>query len=435
MFFPFNEKDNNISFMNKDIQSQLNAVIQAFDGLMYVCSPDYRVEFMNQRLIERTGHDGTGEPCYQALHDRADICPWCVNERVFKGETVRWEVQSPKDNRWYYIVNTPIYWGDGTVSKQAMILDITDRKEAEAALKLHQNHLEELVDRRTREWMTANEELQKTENRYQTIFAATSAATVIIEEDMTISLVNSSFEKQSGYAKVDVEGKKKWVEFVTEKDLEKMKRYHEMRRINPDLAPTRYEFRFRDRQGRFRDIDATIAMIPGTKQSVGSFMDVTDQKNAERELKTRGKELEKKTQHLEELNTALKVLLQRREEDKTFLETNVLANMRELVLPYVQKLKAVRSKAEQQAYLQIIETNLNNIVSPFLRTLTAHYADFTPTEIRVANLIREGKTTKEISGLLHVADRSVEFHRGNIRRKLGMKNKKANLRAFLLSLQ
>jgi len=420
--------------MFKDIQSQLNAIIQAFDGLIYVCSPDYRVEFMNQRFIERTGYDGTGALCYRALHDRADICPWCVNERVFKGETVRWEVQSPKDNRWYYIVNTPICWQDGTMSKQAMILDITDRKEAETALKLHQSHLEELVDRRTREWMTANDHLQKTENRYQTIFAATSAATIIIEADMAISLVNSAFVKQSGYAKAEIEGKKKWVEFVAKKDLEKMKRYHELRRTNPDLAPTRYEFRFRNRHGQFRDIDATIAMIPGTKQSVGSFMDVTDQKNAEKELKARGRDLEKKTLHLKELNTTLKVLLQRREEDKTLLETNVLANMRELVLPYVRKLKAVRSKADQQSYLQIIETNLNNIISPFLRTLTAHYAAFTLTEIRIVNLIREGQATKEIASLLHVSDRSVEFHRENIRRKLGMKNKKINLRAFLLSL-
>jgi len=421
--------------MIKDIQSQLNAIIQAFDGLMYVCSPDYRVEFMNQRFIERTGYDGTGEPCYRVIHDREDICPWCVNERVFRGETVRWEVQSPKDNRWFYIVNTPICWQDGTISKQAMILDITDRKEVENSLKLHQNHLEELVERRTREWMVANEKLQKTENLYQTVFEATNTATIIIEADMIISLVNSAFEKDSGYTKEEVEGKKKWVDFVTKKDLEKMKRYHELRRISPDQAPTRYEFSFRDRHGQIRYIDATIAMIPGTMRSVGSFMDVTEVKQAERELRARSRDLEKKTRHLEELNTALKVLLQKREEDKEIMGTNVMANVRELVFPYLNKLKTVRSKADQDSYLQIIETNLNNIISPFLRTLTAHYGAFTPTEIRIANLIREDRSTKDIASLLHVSDRSVEFHRENIRRKLGLKNNKTNLRAFLLSLQ
>jgi light-regulated signal transduction histidine kinase (bacteriophytochrome) len=109
--------------------------VKAFDGLIYICSEDFHIEFMNEECIKRTGYDAIGELCYQALHDRDSICPWCVNERVFKGETVRWEVLSPKDNRWYYVVNTPIYNSDGTVSKQAMILDITDRKEMEKALE------------------------------------------------------------------------------------------------------------------------------------------------------------------------------------------------------------------------------------------------------------------------------------------------------------
>jgi PAS domain S-box-containing protein len=119
----------------KDREARYRAMVEAFDGLIYICSQDYRVEFMNQRLIERTGHDALGERCYKALHDLDAVCPWCVNERVFQGETVRWEVLSPKDGRWYYIVNSPIYHAGGRISKQAMILDITDRKSMEEALK------------------------------------------------------------------------------------------------------------------------------------------------------------------------------------------------------------------------------------------------------------------------------------------------------------
>jgi PAS domain S-box-containing protein len=119
----------------KDREARYRAMVEAFDGLIYICSQDYRVEFMNQRLIERTGRDALGERCYKALHDLDAVCPWCVNERVFQGETVRWEVLSPKDGRWYYIVNSPIYHAGGRISKQAMILDITDRKSMEEALK------------------------------------------------------------------------------------------------------------------------------------------------------------------------------------------------------------------------------------------------------------------------------------------------------------
>jgi len=111
------------------------AMVETFDGFIYICSPDYRIEFMNQRLIERTGRNAVGELCYAVLHDRDSSCPWCVNEQIFRGETVRWEVQSPKDHRWYYVVNTPIRHTDGTISKQSMIMDITEHKLAEETLK------------------------------------------------------------------------------------------------------------------------------------------------------------------------------------------------------------------------------------------------------------------------------------------------------------
>jgi len=115
--------------------AQYRAVVEAFDGYLYICSQDYRVEFMNERMIERTGRNAVGELCYKALHNSDSVCEWCVNEKVFQGETVRWEVQSPKDHRWYYVVNTPIRHADGTMSKQSMIIDITERKLAEGALK------------------------------------------------------------------------------------------------------------------------------------------------------------------------------------------------------------------------------------------------------------------------------------------------------------
>ncbi len=118
----------------KESLSRTSSLVEAFDGLVYICSKNYDVEFANKRLIERTGYNPVGQKCYKALHDLENTCPWCVNDRVFKGETVRWEVQSPKDNHWYYIVNTPIYHTDSSLSKMAMIQDVTERKRAEEEL-------------------------------------------------------------------------------------------------------------------------------------------------------------------------------------------------------------------------------------------------------------------------------------------------------------
>ena len=119
----------------RESEARYRAIVGAFDGLIYICSQDYKIEFVNDRLLDRTGYNPIGESCYKALHDLDSICPWCVNDRVFKGENVRWELLSPKDNRWYYISNSPIFHEDGTVSKQAMILDITDRKRMEDEIK------------------------------------------------------------------------------------------------------------------------------------------------------------------------------------------------------------------------------------------------------------------------------------------------------------
>jgi PAS domain S-box-containing protein len=119
----------------RDLWAQYEAIIEAFDGYIYICSQNYEVEFMNQRFIERTGYYPLGQKCYKVLHDRDEICPWCINDRVFRGETVRWEVVSPKDNRWLYVVNTPIRHPDGSMSKMAMIQDVTAQKQAERAWK------------------------------------------------------------------------------------------------------------------------------------------------------------------------------------------------------------------------------------------------------------------------------------------------------------
>ena len=130
----------------RDLEAQYAAIIEAFDGFIYICSQDHEVEFMNRQFIERTGGYPVGQKCYKALHDLENVCPWCVNKRVFKGEKVSWEILSQKDNRWYHVVNTPIRHCDGSMSKMAMIQDITGRKEAERSLTEQCRFLQNLID-------------------------------------------------------------------------------------------------------------------------------------------------------------------------------------------------------------------------------------------------------------------------------------------------
>ena len=152
-------------------------------------------------------------------------------------------------------------------------------------------------------------------------------------------------------------------------------------------------------------------------------------------LKQREIELEIKSTNLEEMNSALKVLLQRREEDRKELEEKVLSNVKELVVRNLEKLRTTGLDSRQSGYVDVLESNLNSIISPFSRSLSHQFLDLTPVEIEVADLVRQGKRTKEMAELLNVSPRTIEFHRQNIRTKLGIRQKKANLRTRLLSIQ
>ena len=170
------------------------------------------------------------------------------------------------------------------------------------------------------------------------------------------------------------------------------------------------------------------------KANIRLKREIEERKLAEQSLIQKEEELSLKSIHLEEANTALKVLLKRGEEDKSELEEKVLSNIKELALPYLEKIKMGTLDDKQRTYLEILDSNLHDIISPFLKKLSSQYLNLTPTEIQVANLIREGKSTKEIAEVLSISERAIEFHRNNIRDKLGLKKAKTNLRSYLLTL-
>ncbi|MFA4825008.1 MAG: PAS domain S-box protein [Methanoregula sp.] len=137
----------------------------------------------------------------------------------------------------------------------------------------------------------AQEELRVSENRYRTIFENTGAATVLLDENTIISIANAEFERMSGYSREAIEGKKSWTEFVVKEDLERMLAQHRMRRERQEAALRHYEFRFVTKTGEIRNIFLTIDVIPGTKQSVASLMDITAQVRAQDTVKLANRKL------------------------------------------------------------------------------------------------------------------------------------------------
>jgi PAS domain S-box-containing protein len=196
-----------------------------------------------------------------------------------------------------------------------------------------------------------------------------------------------------------------------------------------------WEFQNKVDKRWYRCIDRAITWPDGRTVRYEMAIDIHERKQVEDALREREKELESQAANLEEMNAALKVLLKRRDEDEKVLQEKVLFNVRELIEPCLEKLKHGELNNKQKAYLDILESNLNDIVSPFSRSLQLRHYNLTPSEMQIAALVRDGKTTKQIANLLNLSTRTVDTHRLRIRTKLGIRNKKSNLRSHLLSLR
>jgi PAS domain S-box-containing protein len=186
-----------------------------------------------------------------------------------------------------------------TQTNQILRREIQQRCRTELALQKARNNLERMVEKRTAELTIKNLQLKneidrhhktevalsESEIKYRTIFETTAAATMIVEEDDIISLINTEFERLFGYSKAQIEGKTKWMEFIVEEDLEMMQTYHRLRHIDPDAAPRNYECRVKGKNGQVRNMYVTVALMPGTGKSVVSLLDVSKLKNVEQNLR------------------------------------------------------------------------------------------------------------------------------------------------------
>ena len=169
------------------------------------------------------------------------------------------------------------------------------------------------------------------------------------------------------------------------------------------------------------------------KTNEGLRKEIALRKQTEKTLKYREAQLNRRTVRLKDTNTALRVLLENRESAKDELEASMLANINELIIPYLHKLKHNNASTLADHYIGLIETSLNDITSSFSSDLVQKYANLTPTEVQVINLIRQGKTTKEISHYMHTATSTVDFHRANIRKKIGLTGSRVNLQTHFQS--
>ena len=208
------------------------------------------------------------------------------------------------------------------------------------------------------------------------------------------------------------------------------------KRANRSKLNERFERKCRKKNGEFIDIEVSQNFLEIDNQRIFFyfFSDISERKNSETQLRERERELEVQSQNLEEANVALRVLLKRIETDKKSLEEDVLFNIKDMIFPYIEKLKKTGLSSLQLSYVNVMLSNLKDVISSFPNHLSYKYTDLTPAEIQIANLIKQGKSSKEVSEVLGLSPRTVETHRRNMRKKLGIRSHGTNLRTYLVSI-
>ncbi len=342
----------------------------------------------------------------------------------------------------------------GTVEFSGVdIPEFFQRKRLEDELRRHRDHLEDLVRERTESLSRTNERLQreiterrqaeralqKSETMLRAIFDQTFQFIGVLRLDGSVVQVNKTAMDFVGTNEAEINGKPFWNTpwwTHSRQEQERLKRGI-ARAAQGDLV--RYETTNAGPNSRTVHMDISIKPVRNAEGRIVLLIsegrDITDLKLAMDDLQASETELKVQSRSLEEANIALKVLLKQMEEKKRNDQENVLSNLKQLVLPYIERLKRSLLNEEEQAIVNTLESNLTNITSPLIQRLSATSLGLTPMEIRIAHLVREGLTNKEIGELLGISLNTVSSHRHKIRSKLGLRNKGSNLRSYLMSIE
>jgi PAS domain S-box-containing protein len=370
--------------------------------------------------LEKTIHEIIGKNFYDMLPpDTAQKCRANIGKVIQTKEKTYFEDQSGE--QYFLSIIVPISDENEQVEKIfIMAVDITERKNFE-------------------------ETLRQSREQYRNFVENMSEGFVVFNKNMEVAYVNEKFCQITGYEREELIGRTIFHYF--DEDNQNIVKEQFIKRHDGETAPYQLESIRKDGSRIFINVSPRpVFDSDGVFQ--GSFavvIDISLKKESEEMLRSEHRSIKEQnhltmmqmkelSREVEEYNHAIKVLLKNSQNDQKTVEEKIVSNVREMVVPFFDKLKNTRLSEVQKDILDIVETNLNNIISPFVSRLKSEMRDFTPMEIQVANLIKEGRTIKEIADILSISENTVMFHRTNIRQKLGLRHQKTNLRTYLLSV-
>ena len=335
-----------------------------------------------------------------------------------------------------YYQNIAAKTGKGRIKDVVQLSEVISQlNETKTKLEQSRKELESKVTERTEELARKNlalqqkiaehrqveQALRESETRFRSIFRDVPDAMVLANTDREIVLINPALTNIFGYTLEEIQGQQTVIFYESREEFEHQGRICFNLNAEENLKP--YEVNYRRKNGEIFPGETVGTPIKDENDVTIFFLsvirDISERKAAEKAL--------------EETNAALRVLLRTRQDDQRKFEEKILFHVKEMVLPHLEHLKNNRLSQNHLLHLATLEANLNDIVSSFSYTLSSKFCDLTPAEIQVANLVKQGRTSKEIALLLKISPKTVELHRYNIRKKLGLNRKKGNLRSLLIS--
>ena len=327
------------------------------------------------------------------------------------------------------------------------------RKRLEDEVRKHRDHLEELVKQRTDKLTKINsrlqqeiadrrearEALQKSETMLQAIFDQTFQFIGVLSLEGTVVKVNKTAMDFIGTTEAEIVGRPFWeTPWWTRSEMEQ-KRLLDAVDTAAKGGLVRFETTQVGHDGRILNFDFSLKPVRDDSGDIVLLIaegrDITALKMAVEDLEKREGELKSQSKSLKEANIALKIVLKQVEEKRKEDKENILSHVKQFVLPYINRLKQSRMNKDQAILVSTLEAHLQDITSPLVSKLSSRFLNLTPMEIRIAQLVKEGLTNKEIAELLRISLNTVSSHRYRIRTKLGLKKMGANLRSYLMSLE
>ncbi|MFC1837225.1 response regulator [Thermodesulfobacteriota bacterium] len=294
-------------------------------------------------------------------------------------------------------------------------------KAVEKELREHRTSLEKLVTRRTKA-------LQGQVHFQQNLIDSIPVPIYYKDHELKYLGCNRPFEETLGLTREHIIGKT--VHEIMPEKLAGIHHHQDMQLFNAGEIK-HYEVTAEYPDGKEHDLLVFKALFHNKDGSIGGLigtnMDISERNRARVQLELHAEELKN-------ANTALRVILQQVKENRTDMEDKILDNLGRLVNPYLEILDTDLANTRHHEYVRIIRENIEKITSSFSQKLSSGFLGLSPREIQVADLVRHGRTNKETSGILNISVNAVEFHRNNLRKKLGIQNKKVNLRTYLLSM-